>query len=808
MAKQTDQDRRRAMLLRQLDALRSAKEIGRRVYCSLQEAVQRAARLPPNASTFDRWFRAACRHPDGADYSHAQRQVFCAEFNRVGDAWHQAGLLPEPLQAQNYPKRHPTIRVVNDAVHRRLTPGEFRRLRAAFLARLHPPLARPVTPTLYGEAFNEFFFDLITAGGLTSAAPLAAVKELTWAHLRPAVDGFLILPYRPRDQSPNQPAVPYRLFLHPRTVALALRLATCWPQKGHRAWPPAEASLLAPLETVSQTRKAFNDWLAGLCLEARAPVITLRTLALASRSPLAQLVGNSTAAALRFQPLWMPLALDLPEDLLLGYQDEFRPPQPGGGAEERRPAPARSRLLHPTAHATHGSRRQPAAPAGEDEPPAVRYLAEAMLGRVAAATRPLRAGDQPDRDAAARSLDVLARELLDAPGQESKTAFRQAQAALDQEQRPGQIEAFNVAWLAAWLAWLCVVDERKLEASSTVLDYRSAGAQLVRHLVGRRFDALQEDDLADIAALDLSGATRGKLLTVLTQLLTFGQESLELDFDRPQDSVIQVYRRPRPVRLLTGDNLRDLLDELARRAGGGDHLAHNVYLAALLGAFFGLRISEPLALEVGDLVLDAADPYLRVRRSKRGKSRLVYAYHVPPVALDALRDAWQSRLQLAGGDRSARFLTQANGEPISERQVDRVFGEALAALDLPSGEGRSITFHKLRHLYANRLLLLGTPLLDVARAVGHSDPDTTVGSYLHCFDVLHRQALQAAPAEPGDQGLTAHQIGALLGVTRQTVIGQLQELGLYITGAEAAGGKRLYPWATAVQYIARRLRLV
>ena len=100
----------------------------------------------------------------------------------------------------------------------------------------------------------------------------------------------------------------------------------------------------------------------------------------------------------------------------------------------------------------------------------------------------------------------------------------------------------------------------------------------------------------------------------------------------------------------------------------------------------GLRVSEALALEVGDLSLDVELPTLRVRQGKGRKARIV------PIH-PALHSALSSALQfgnVADGDRIVKA---------SRSTADRWIREAAARAQRDGAilSGRRISSHTLRH---------------------------------------------------------------------------------------------------------------
>ena len=129
----------------------------------------------------------------------------------------------------------------------------------------------------------------------------------------------------------------------------------------------------------------------------------------------------------------------------------------------------------------------------------------------------------------------------------------------------------------------------------------------------------------------------------------------------------------------------------------------------------GLRVSEALALEVGDLSLDVELPTLRVRQGKGRKARIV---PVHPELHSALSSALQFG-NVADGDRIVKA---------SRSTADRWIREAAARAQRDGSipPGRRISSHTLRHSYARHLLTSGIPINYLSRWLGHSSIQTTL----------------------------------------------------------------------------------
>jgi len=119
-----------------------------------------------------------------------------------------------------------------------------------------------------------------------------------------------------------------------------------------------------------------------------------------------------------------------------------------------------------------------------------------------------------------------------------------------------------------------------------------------------------------------------------------------------------------------------------------------------------MRYSELARLEVQDFNPDAGT--LTVRRSKSGKSR-----HVMLTDEGAtLFASW-----CAGRAGTELIFRTARGGPWTRSLQAEPMGEAVRAAKIKP----PISFHGLRHTWASLAVMNGTPLMIVARNLGHRD---------------------------------------------------------------------------------------
>ncbi len=184
----------------------------------------------------------------------------------------------------------------------------------------------------------------------------------------------------------------------------------------------------------------------------------------------------------------------------------------------------------------------------------------------------------------------------------------------------------------------------------------------------------------------------------------------------------------KPFREVDAPKVRYLLeDEITRLVNVCPPDFRDLVTGALLT---GCRYSEIAALKAGDFDPDAQT--VTIGRSKSGKAR-----HV------ALTDEGVKFFtRLAAGKSGAGRLFERDGTvkqatrtaPAQIRRVAwgksdqfRFVNDACADAKIEPG----ITFHELRHTYASRLAMRGTPMPVIAAQLGHSDTRMTERHYAH-----------------------------------------------------------------------------
>jgi site-specific recombinase XerD len=195
-------------------------------------------------------------------------------------------------------------------------------------------------------------------------------------------------------------------------------------------------------------------------------------------------------------------------------------------------------------------------------------------------------------------------------------------------------------------------------------------------------------------------------------------------------------------------------DEVRQILAAAEHIKTKAMLMTLYGA--GLRVSEAVALEVGDI--DSKRMVIRVRSGKGHKDRYVM---LPTTLLEVLRVYWRAR-------RPKRLLFP--GKVATKPLTCLAVYNACRGAARRAGIGKEVTPHTLRHSFATHLLEAGTDLRTIQVLLGHRSLRTTA---LYTYvspervaatkspldllpDVLPASGKPAAAPTPPESGANSH----------------------------------------------------
>lgn len=194
------------------------------------------------------------------------------------------------------------------------------------------------------------------------------------------------------------------------------------------------------------------------------------------------------------------------------------------------------------------------------------------------------------------------------------------------------------------------------------------------------------------------------------------------------------------VRALT----REQLDTFLRVV----HPRHRLMFRFLVST--GVRWSELVALQWGDLRLNGSEPCVRVRRAMvRGKlkpPKSKYGKRNVPLAADLVRE-----LRVAERDADALLFPSLADTPLDYTStLKRVLRPAAEEAGAPWA-----AFHAFRHTCASILFDGGKNAVQVQRWLGHHSPAFTLATYVHLLDGGVGEALDlTAELEGGNQVAT------------------------------------------------------
>ncbi len=335
----------------------------------------------------------------------------------------------------------------------------------------------------------------------------------------------------------------------------------------------------------------------------------------------------------------------------------------------------------------------------------------------------------------------------------SERAARDARRRLIEQVERGEVRHTKETFGGYWERWLA--RRRPYLEAGTWAGYEIAGRKrLVPAFGARSLGELSVEDIREFVAELAEGVEAGELAAktvnnALGTLVVCLNAAVD-DGLLAVNPALRVQRLP-PVHI-ERDYLR--LDEIPRYLDACSGV-YRPLAELLIGS--GLRISEGLALRVGDLELEETGGTVVVYRSRKSdtvgstKSDRFRAVEIGPSLCAVLRDQVARRAELAASDRAAavlfvmpvrtakrskgRWQGAAVGQPLDRNTVSRDWHKDA----LEDAALRDMPLHALRHTAAAAWLAAGNSLMYVQRQLGHADISTTERYYGH----LERRVLAA-----------------------------------------------------------------
>jgi integrase len=137
------------------------------------------------------------------------------------------------------------------------------------------------------------------------------------------------------------------------------------------------------------------------------------------------------------------------------------------------------------------------------------------------------------------------------------------------------------------------------------------------------------------------------------------------------------------------------------------------------GLYLGARYGQLIKLVVSDFNPDAGTMRLRSRKGD-GTEKIFHAH--------LSEDAQRFFTHLCAGRKADELIfVRPSGTPWGKSHQARLMEEASAR----AGIKPPVTFHTMRHSFASLAVMAGTPLLVVAKALGHADTRMVERVYGH-----------------------------------------------------------------------------
>jgi integrase len=296
-------------------------------------------------------------------------------------------------------------------------------------------------------------------------------------------------------------------------------------------------------------------------------------------------------------------------------------------------------------------------------------------------------------------------ESLEAHGKSPLDARHRANAHIYPALGDIEVSSLTTAVLRKWLARLAKALPRA----------RTKPGQPQQH---RAFDGSEE-------AVRRRKSSANRTWTILRAALNhaFREDLVESD---------STWRKVKSFKSVDAARVRYLTVEQARRLVNATDPEFRLLVQAALQT--GCRYSELARLQVADFNPDSGT--LTIRQSKSGKPRHVVLTDEGVVFFHQLN---------AGRSGSEVMLRKTNGEVWRASHQLRPIAQACqrAKIDPP------VSFHALRHTWASHAVMNGTPLLVVAKNLGHADTRMVEKHYGHLAPGYIADAIRAGAPKFG-----------------------------------------------------------
>jgi integrase/recombinase XerD len=268
------------------------------------------------------------------------------------------------------------------------------------------------------------------------------------------------------------------------------------------------------------------------------------------------------------------------------------------------------------------------------------------------------------------------------------------------------------------LDFLAYLEFERGLARNTLEAYRSDLFQFGRFLSERQLSAEEAEsgDVADfLAELGESGSSPATIHRKAACLRSFFRH-LRREEVRDSDPTASL-SAPRRGRKLPQVLTRGEVDRLLQQPKGTDPQALRDRSLLELMYACGLRASEAISLEVGDV--DLEDQVLRAR-GKGSKERIVPIGQRASAAVRTYLERGRPKLLRSNGARAQLFVNFRGG-PLTRQGLYKIVRRHATT----AGLADRMSPHTLRHTFATHLLAGGCDLRSVQEMLGHADVATT-----------------------------------------------------------------------------------
>ncbi len=192
-----------------------------------------------------------------------------------------------------------------------------------------------------------------------------------------------------------------------------------------------------------------------------------------------------------------------------------------------------------------------------------------------------------------------------------------------------------------------------------------------------------------------------------------------------------------------------LTAEEARRLFAVQWTDRRAFVAALIAAAAGLRLSEIQALQTGDIDFDNA--LVHVRRGWDRRCRIIKdttksgRARRSPLPLQVLEEI-KKLMAMMPKDEPCLFYSDIPGKPVEEAVIVRGFRMALVEIGITAEirQERGISFHSFRYLANSLLVEARIPTAKIHESNGHADDSLTERYFRSENQDDIRQAIESA----------------------------------------------------------------